>query len=239
MDYSVENKKELGRRIALARTRAGLSQAGLAILIGCNQSHIGAYETGKRTPKDDKLHLMAERLEIDWKWLKYGDETFYEALDTEYGKQYIINHFPGTASKQEVEEYLDGLGEKDLSVVKEMCELLMLDSNSTRRKEYFSEKEAQFKSAIKAAKEGRKHETDFSKNANIILETYKHYPDTLMAYMNKEITAEELFDKTWFKDVVNYPDIDKIYRKNPDDDDIKIVVINEMIKKKAEETSAE
>lgn len=53
-------KKALGRRIALARNEAGLTQPKLAEKLGVNRSQVAKYESGENSPRFEKLARLAE-----------------------------------------------------------------------------------------------------------------------------------------------------------------------------------
>ena len=52
----------VGRRIAEARRRAGISQADLARRLGCHASYVGRVETGAAVPSLPSLWRWAEAL---------------------------------------------------------------------------------------------------------------------------------------------------------------------------------
>ena len=52
-------KERLGMAIRTARSAAGLTQTGLAELLGVNQSHVSRLESGEAWPGFDVLHGVA------------------------------------------------------------------------------------------------------------------------------------------------------------------------------------
>lgn len=64
----------IGRRIAAARAKTGLSQAALATKLGLSAGAITQWETGRVTPEPDKFQALAEALGVEVGWLLTGDE---------------------------------------------------------------------------------------------------------------------------------------------------------------------
>ena len=69
--------KEFGARLKVARIRCGLTQLALAELIDVPQSKIAIYESGMSKIRDDTIAKIADKLNVDAKWLKYGDQNIY------------------------------------------------------------------------------------------------------------------------------------------------------------------
>jgi transcriptional regulator with XRE-family HTH domain len=57
--------REMGERIAAARTKAGLSQSDLARMCEVSQSHISQLEKGTWGPKVNTVMLIATALGVD------------------------------------------------------------------------------------------------------------------------------------------------------------------------------
>ena len=62
----------LGRRIALLRRQAGLSQAELADRLGISPSAVGMYEQGRREPSVDVLVALSEIFRVSTDYLLTG-----------------------------------------------------------------------------------------------------------------------------------------------------------------------
>lgn len=71
-----------GERLIAARLRANLTQLELAILCGWSkttdygqtgQGRVSHYERGIREPKNRDIMKLCEALEIDPRWLQFGD----------------------------------------------------------------------------------------------------------------------------------------------------------------------
>ena len=58
----MKNKKECGEKMKRAREAAGLTQEELAALTGCSGPEISNYESGKISPRPDRLRKIAESL---------------------------------------------------------------------------------------------------------------------------------------------------------------------------------
>lgn len=53
-----------GERIKKARKNAGMTQKELADALGVDESYISQYETGRRSPKLQTMHKLAEALKL-------------------------------------------------------------------------------------------------------------------------------------------------------------------------------
>ena len=62
----------LGERLRFARELLGMSQAELAVRVGCSQGAIGNIERNLRDGRGETLINAAEALKIRYKWLKDG-----------------------------------------------------------------------------------------------------------------------------------------------------------------------
>ena len=63
----------IGERIASARTRAGLTQAQLAELVGVSQTSLSRWESGEMSLNAKRLEKLATALEVSIDWLVRGD----------------------------------------------------------------------------------------------------------------------------------------------------------------------
>ncbi|MFN7155210.1 MAG: helix-turn-helix domain-containing protein [Acidovorax sp.] len=63
----------IGRRIAEARQKAGLSQAELGEHTGIAQTQISRYESGRAVPRRASLMRLAEALKVQADWLMNGE----------------------------------------------------------------------------------------------------------------------------------------------------------------------
>lgn len=59
-------------RLVFAREKANMSRSELSKLINKHHSIVGKYETGDRTPTDGNIFILAEALNVNPFWLKYG-----------------------------------------------------------------------------------------------------------------------------------------------------------------------
>lgn len=84
--------KEFGARLKVARIRCGLTQLALAELLDVPQSKIAIYESGMSKIRDDTIAKIAEKLNVDAKWLKYGDQSIYNVTHDEDGIQLTVSH---------------------------------------------------------------------------------------------------------------------------------------------------
>lgn len=234
MNYSKYNKEQLGKRIALARAKASLTQAGLAIIMGCNQSHVAAYEKGKRVPKDETLKRLSEHMKVDYNWLKYGDETFFDVEKTPFGKSVTINHFPGKGDTKIINQNLKKMNEDEVSIIQELSELIIREKDNKELSKYIKEREEKYQAQLNGTKITKKKRTPSVEAADELSSMYKYYPKVFMRLMKEEIELDEARKLTWFKEAQNYPELKKAYDKNPDDLNTQFHVIDAIIRIKKE-----
>jgi len=67
----IDSAKDVGRRLKDARTKAGLSQRGLAFP-GCTAAYISRLEAGARIPSLQMVNQLAARLDVTGAWLATG-----------------------------------------------------------------------------------------------------------------------------------------------------------------------
>jgi tetratricopeptide (TPR) repeat protein len=67
----IDSAKDVGRRLKDARTKAGLSQRGLAFP-GCTAAYISRLEAGARIPSLQMVNQLAARLDVSGAWLATG-----------------------------------------------------------------------------------------------------------------------------------------------------------------------
>ena len=83
---TLEERKELGKRLKQARKEKGLSQEELANLIGLKVGTVSKYEQGDRTPGIGKLQLIANALDCDTsRFVASSDEYNRMTQTTDYG----------------------------------------------------------------------------------------------------------------------------------------------------------
>lgn len=69
MTDSVELRKIIGSRLALARQRAGLSQAQVAKQLKIQRPSVSEIEAGRRKVSVEEMVLFADLYEVDMNWL--------------------------------------------------------------------------------------------------------------------------------------------------------------------------
>ena len=209
-DYEQLNKDRLGRRIVLARTKKGLTQVALAFAMFFKQSEIGKYETGKRIPKDATLKLISDKLEEDYKWLKYGDKSTFESKETEFGKEIKLNHFTSVQTKKQSTEIINNLLSKlstdNLAVLSELAEALYLDENPKLLQAALDKEVNDFNQEIAKAKE------EFAKTQPVYAGISFMADVALLKDVYPDL-YEELINK-WNKNHSKYKDKDKEVERN-------------------------
>jgi transcriptional regulator with XRE-family HTH domain len=74
----VDDPARVGKRLAAARSEAGLSQRDIAFP-GCSAAYISRIERGERTPSLQVLRQLAERCGVSESHLAWGRETGLDA----------------------------------------------------------------------------------------------------------------------------------------------------------------
>lgn len=64
----------VGPRISIAREHAGMTAGELAAHLGVASSTIAAWESGRRVPRANRLHMLAGILNVSLTWLLEGRE---------------------------------------------------------------------------------------------------------------------------------------------------------------------
>jgi transcriptional regulator with XRE-family HTH domain len=65
----------IGERIREARERRNLTQAALGKKLGITYQAVQRYEHDRAQPSPDRLAIIAEILDADWRWLITGEEV--------------------------------------------------------------------------------------------------------------------------------------------------------------------
>ena len=73
----------LNNKIAYCRKKAGMSQEGLAEVIGVSRQAISKWETGESTPEVGKLLLLARTFGVTTDWLLSAEEPIEDKAETE------------------------------------------------------------------------------------------------------------------------------------------------------------
>lgn len=69
MKETIEIRRIIGSRLAIARQRAGLSQAQVAIKLNLPRPSISEIEAGRRRVAVDELISFADLYQVDMNWL--------------------------------------------------------------------------------------------------------------------------------------------------------------------------
>ena len=64
-------RQEVGERIRRRRESIGMSQSGLADVLGVRQAEVSRWETGHVGPRPDTLARIADALDTDWRKLAH------------------------------------------------------------------------------------------------------------------------------------------------------------------------
>ena len=72
MNSQEDARTAIGRRLALARQQAGLSQGQVAKLLGVHRPTISEMESGRRRVAADELAQLASIYSVDVTWLTSG-----------------------------------------------------------------------------------------------------------------------------------------------------------------------
>lgn len=92
--------KTVGKKIAEARKKAGLSQPELAARLGWGQSRLSNYERCEREPKMDDIKSISKALEIDMlELIPSSSESHPAKYQIDQAKPYILGEFDTWDSK--------------------------------------------------------------------------------------------------------------------------------------------
>lgn len=121
--YSEEEQKKMGARIAKARDNAGLSQTELASRINLNRAVLNKIENGNRPARDLEIRNISEVLDVSTDYLlgksnkhHYYDLTEKDEIDiAEQAEQIIkgiqtsadVNFYGEPATKEQMESMRD------------------------------------------------------------------------------------------------------------------------------------
>ena len=225
LDSAKENRKRFGRRLAIARTRCGLTQEGLALLSGTKQAVISRYELGNAIPRDDTLRKIAELLQEDYNWLKYGDSSVVETAEEDGVKTITINHLDhpdNSTSRSEkiskINNDLLELSDDSVSIVNELTSALTISENSDLQEELKKKEDTAHKWMIKAARNVKKTSPEIEQ-VNALLDIKARNPELFKRYEKNPGTANEIIreDRILFLKE-NYPVLYEKYLINPTDD---------------------
>ena len=195
MDYEKLNRERFGRRLATARSEAGLTQKGLAFLTGFVQSEIAVYEKGKRSPRDAAVQLLAEKLNVDVNWLKYGDDSTYTIKETDYGKDITINHFTKNGCDHDaLVKKMSALSDDSLSIVNELVDALFLDENPSLLNKAIEQEESTFKNTVHRKRGSNTYNAELDMAA-CLANLSDIFPDIFASLVKGEITVRDADDQ--------------------------------------------
>lgn len=204
-DYKGQNRINVGRRIALARIKQGLTQKGLAGVTNKKQTEIALYENGKRLPKDDMIQLIADKLDMDSNWIRYGDsgEYYIERNDyvTEISYSHVTSDLLSKKDESKAKKLFDSLTNQDRALVCKIINALYLDEHKDELMEIIGNEENIFNEqrASNLAKGEQKGKyrvivKDFSPE-EFLYYTNLLYNDLYNKYNSNEINFVELMEE--------------------------------------------
>jgi len=87
-----EQSRVVGKRIAVARQRAGLLIGDLATRIGWPRDTLVNYELGRRAITIERLHVIAEALQVSPAILLLDDNRLSEVVGSLIAKPALLSH---------------------------------------------------------------------------------------------------------------------------------------------------
>lgn len=147
MNYEELEKKRVGRRIASARVKKGMTQAELAWDVNCTQEEISSYENGRRMPSEPTLNMLAKRLGFTAKWLRFGDTDSMIMKQEAYGRSIVYRHIESSEPINDNVD-LDSLNDEDRVIAKNIIHLLSLDEHPDELKKIIDAEDAEFKAKM-------------------------------------------------------------------------------------------
>jgi transcriptional regulator with XRE-family HTH domain len=112
-DDKVEKRKLIGSRLAIARKRAGLSQAQVAKRLKLQRPSISEIESGRRRVAADELVMFADLYSVDMDWLAGRGE---EGVDIMRDKLQLSARKVAGLKNEDLEKVIDlltSLGSKE------------------------------------------------------------------------------------------------------------------------------
>jgi len=108
-----ERRKLMGSRLSLARKRAGLSQAQVAIELELPRPSISEIESGRRRVAADELLKFSELYSVDMDWLAGRDEQRVDIIRDKF--QLAARKVAGLKQEdlEKVIDLLTSLGSKE------------------------------------------------------------------------------------------------------------------------------
>lgn len=220
-DYAKLNRKRFGRRLAIARTRCDLTQAGLAALAISKQAIISRYEAGNAMPKDANLKKMAELMDEDYFWLKHGSKTTAEISEEDGTKTLAVKYIKPENPKEKgdyidiLNKILPELSDEDLQIVAEAANALYLDENPEMLAKALKQEERLFKEHLRMA--GEVHKTNEAiADARVMPGLRTKEPDLYDAYLKDPSNYQDIVFQAKMRDVErNFPDLFVEVKKIP------------------------
>lgn len=209
MDYEKLNRERFGRRLATARSEAGLTQKGLAFLTGFVQSEIAVYEKGKRSPRDGAIQVLADKLGVDVNWLKFGNDSCYTIKGTDYGKDITINHFTKTdCDRDAIIKKLSALSEDSAALVSELVDALLLDENPSLLNKTIEQEELAFKNSVHRKRGSNTYNAELDMAA-CLANLSDVFPDIFDSLVKGEINVREADEQAQAIVYERWPEVKK------------------------------
>ena len=226
-------KERFGRRLALARMKEGLTQKGLAVLLGYKQSEIGFYETGSRMPRDTSIKAICDKLNIDFNWLKYGDEPNITLTEDGDKKELSVVCFTDKIDNDNgLSSKIDELNKEDKKLVSAIVNALILARNPEEMQIKINNEIEDFKKQKKnlASKQKitRTKVNEFSV-AEMIADLSELFPDIYQEFITGQITILEADQKVQNIIYEKWPDIKRMIEENCKNDEKHIISNREYV----------
>ena len=216
IDYKKLEAERFGRRLALSRCRAGLTQKGMATMIGVPQSEVSLFEKGGRKPGDKIIKAMAMKLDVDFEWLKYGEIPNVIIEDDERKREMSITYFWGSkADSGKLTERINSLSEKEREFMSAIVEILIQNSDKSAFDEEIRREINEFNEAKKNLKTKTTADViDTVSVANLIGEMEDYFPEVYNQFVTGQITVTEADKKVQNIVFEKWPDIRKMIDEN-------------------------
>ena len=216
IDYRKLEAERFGRRLTLSRCRAGLTQRGLATMVGVPQSEVSLFEKGGRKPGDKIIKALAMKLDVDPDWLKHGDIPNVIIGDDDRKREMSITYFwDRKADTKNLIKHIDSLSETDREFLAAIAETLVQNSNKDAFDEEMEKEIAEFKEVKKSLKTKTTADViDTVSVANLIGEMAEYFPEVYDQFVTGKITvteADKMIQGIVFK---KWPDIKEMIDKN-------------------------
>ena len=162
-NYEDYFKKEFGKRMLLARKKAGYTQTEVAKMMGEGwyQQNVKDIEKGNRVPQKANLLKFAEIYNVTEEYLMFGESDPYNLTETEYGFDFSMSHSNANnkttnEAKENIQHKTNKLNKDNLSFISDVCDAVYYNQKQDELEKKIEQSEEQFKTELLNVKKKKK-----------------------------------------------------------------------------------